>query len=499
MKDLKSFMRKTDCFPLFIVYVFFACLLIHLVYNNVLLSDDLARVKIALDDRKNTNIFEYIYTFLNTDTMTSRPVSGLFTALVSYATGYNQTFYYLGYLFFSLSLLFVLKTVFSLVQNCFFAVIVTVIFALIPIGNPLVFSPLMLNAALATIFYCMSVIVLRRKLQSDKDIFLSILCFVLSVLSYEIFLPLVFTNLLLLKRNRLLYIFSIFAVIFFYRQIAEPYLFTNFYHRSNASLIFDFKRDLIIVAKFIKALTYDTAIGLYRSLMAVKFFSWIDIVSLIILNGGLYFYIRKNNITKLVLPTKIKIYLILSFLFCGLIFLLSEYEPSVKGYSSRTMGGVRLFFVILLVLVIFRYQQKKLLYLLILISSISMISIKNAWVYSSHINDKIFSDLNRNIKEQKINNNKPQSLYIVFDRKETALNLNFSDAQKKDRDFFFRDQHFILEEPMFFAPWEYWFYRGRYHWDPQLEVKYFYYSNDEKIKPYYLYNVKNDELILVNP
>lgn len=97
---LKMSIKKYNYQAIFFLVVFMTFLLGSLVKNNILLTDDLAFVDNARF-AKHKNFFEYIYSFMNTETMTSRPVSAFITALITYASSYYERFYYVAYLFLS--------------------------------------------------------------------------------------------------------------------------------------------------------------------------------------------------------------------------------------------------------------------------------------------------------------------------------------------------------------------------------------------------------------
>ena len=98
-----------DKLYLVVIFAFVILLLMPFLITNVLLTDDLARVEEAASFKNITYFPDYLFNFLNTPTMSSRPVSGFFTAIISYLTGFNEKLYYLGYFFFIVSIYFVFK------------------------------------------------------------------------------------------------------------------------------------------------------------------------------------------------------------------------------------------------------------------------------------------------------------------------------------------------------------------------------------------------------
>lgn len=488
-------MKKQDYFILTVLFIFLGYIIIPLIANNIALTDDIARINEAFELRKVTHISAYIYNFLNTETMSSRPVSGIITSIISYFSGYNEKYYFLGYLFFPISLLFVLKTTYSIFKNYFYAISITFIYCCIPIGTALLFSPLMLNSSLATIFYCISIYLIIEKKNRFYYV-LSITFFILSVFSYEIFLPLIVSNIFLLNKRKIKYFLFVIIIILLYRNLIEPQLFSNYHHRSSVNSVFDIKRDLILIFKIIKVLTYDLFYGLYRAFIALKFYSIVDFVMLIFIGLSLFYYLSKNKFeseTQKLNFTKINIYVYLSIFLSFIIFFFSNYEPSLKGYGSRTMGAVRFFISIILFIVLLNYKQKIIMYIIIFSFLVSTISVKNAWVYGKDFNEKIFSKL----KTKEFSSKECNTLYIVFNKDNIYSNDTFSNKVKNEKNEIFRDKHFIFEEPIFHSPWEPLYYLRKYNLDKKVKILYFFYDDRSKNLPYYLYDLKTNDLQLV--
>ncbi|QBO58354.1 hypothetical protein [Chryseobacterium salivictor] len=492
-----SQLKPLDKLYLLTIFAFIIALLLPFVINNVLLTDDLARVYGAFLYHQIKYFPDYLYRYLNTETMSSRPISGLFTAVISYWTGFYEKLYYLGYIFFIVAIYFVFKLSKCLTNNIFFSIITTAIYCLIPIGTSLLYSPLMLNSSLATIFYCISLIVLIEKKQTTRTLFFSILFFILSVLSYEVFAPLIFLSLLLLKRNKIIYLLSVITSIFIYRQLIEPQIFTNYFHRSDVAQLFQIKRNIMVIFDFIKALTYDLLLSLCRSIRAIRYFTLYDYLLLSLFNLFTFYYIRSKNIVVEFsnnLNIKFNFFIILGVACATLIYFGSGYFPDLFGYNNRTMGALRLYGVLSLSYFLFKTRNHYLIFVVILIFSVSAISVKNAWLYSFKINNEIF----RKISAHKIStDNDIKILYVIFDQKNTDLKTNFSEQRKKDRNAFFLDPHFILQEPMFFATWEHRYYVRKLNLNKDLKIHYFYSTDEAKSKSYYLYNLATDKISIV--
>ena len=486
-----------DKLYLVVIFAFVILLLMPFLITNVLLTDDLARVEEAASFKNITYFPDYLFNFLNTPTMSSRPVSGFFTAIISYLTGFNEKLYYLGYFFFIVSIYFVFKLSQSFTNNIFFSIVSTAIYCLIPIGTSLVFSPLMLNSSLAIIFYCSSLIILIEKKQITSTLFFSMLFFIFSVFSYEVFAPLILLNLLLLKKKRIFYLVGIIGFILIYRQLIGPHVFGNYSQQSNVSQIFQIKRNIIVIFEIIKTLTYDFLLSIYRSFLAIGYFTFYDYWLLFIFNLFTFYYIKKKNIsTEFSNQLNIKFnYFIILGVFCAtLIYFASNYSPNLFGYDNRTLGALRLYGALTLSYLLFKTRNRYIIFLVILIFSVSAISVKNAWLYSFKSNNEIFNKIrSHNIpKHENI-----KMLYVIFDQKNADLQNTFSQQCNKDRNVFFSDSHFILREPMFFETWEGKYYVRRLGLNPDIKIQYYYSRDENKSRPYYLYDLAKDKISIV--
>lgn len=491
---LKMLIKKYNYQAFFFLVVFMTFLLGSLVKNNILLTDDLAFVDNARF-AKHKNFFEYIYSFMNTETMTSRPVSAFITALITYASSYYERFYYLAYLFFIISVFFVFKITQIFTKNFFFSIATVFLYVFLPVGNALVFSPIMLNSALANIFYCSSLIFLLKEQKHKYDVIYSALFFLLSILSYEIFLPLILSNLFLIKKRKISYLAGIIITYLIYKKIIEPSLFENYYHREQVNILLNIKRDFKILLKSIKVIIYDLSISVIRAIKAIRYYSFQDFMSLILISTSFLYFISRNKIEgKPFEKTPNLIHFLISSLILSFtIFLVSNYEPSIKGFSSRTMGGIRLYFSFFLMYIFIKYRLKTLFSITIIIFIINSISVKNALQYSSEINNEIF----KKISLKKITTKKAPYLYIVFNKENINLKKEFSDKQKEDRNYFFRRDQFVAEEPIFFAPWESDYLKHKFNIEKKINIEYYFYNDKVKTKPYYLFDFHRNNLLLI--
>lgn len=286
----------------------FSCiLLLQLTSERVLLTDDLARIR---ESRYYTSFSSFIINFLNTNTMSSRPISGIFYAPSIYLIRYlDVEIYYINYLFYLSSLVMIYIVISKFYDNKV-ATLGTFIYSILPIGTSIVFSPIMMNSALATIFYCISLlfilkikenslIVERERERERFYVLLSIIFFFLSVLSYEIFIPLILLNAYLLPTNKisykLLYLIITLGLIFGYRQILEPLLFSNYFHRNNNVNILNLSRNIKIIKEIALIFSIRLPNAIFRGIKAIIFYEIKDYILLLIGSFFSYFIIFKQN------------------------------------------------------------------------------------------------------------------------------------------------------------------------------------------------------------
>ena len=355
----------------------------------------------------------------------------------------------------------------------------------------------MLNSNIATVFYCASIIVLKERKQTPAVFFFSILFFLFSVFSYEVFAPLIFLNLLLVQRRKFLYLISIIIPILIYRQLIEPQLFNNYAHRSDVTQVLQVKRSIMVVFEITKTMTYDLFTSLFRSARAVAYFTVYDYLLFGLFNLFTCYYLSKKNIVS-EFPTDLNIkfnfFLILGFFSAALIYFGSTYSPSLFGYHNRTLAGIRLYGVLIITYFLFKKANSYLIFFTILIFSVSAISVKNAWLYSFEINNDLF----KKISFHNIPNTKNiKMLYVIFDQKNADLQATFTKQGKKDRNIFFSDPHFILKEPMYFETWESKYYVRKFSLNPTIKIEHFYSGDENKSKPYYLFDLTTDKLSVV--
>ncbi len=427
---------------LLVILLFYLCYIIYsLASNQAILADDLVQLQ-TNNNLENKNYFQFLQNFLDSAQMSPRPVSGIVYLTISYVSQFHYSYYFLGLLFFPINTL-VLYFVTKKLWGDYTAIILTLIYSLLFFGTTMQFSPIMLNANLATIFWLLSVNFLIGTTQAKTHLFLSIFCFLLSVLSYEIFAPAIFLLILLIKNNktRFFYFSLSISLLLLYRKISAPWFFSQEYHRENLASILDFKRDGLVLVLMVKMFFRDIFVVVYKSFLNLYQINLLEVVFLI--STTILVYLTTLQLSKKfdgILIKKILKIALFGLLLSLLIFFFSTYKPTLFGFDNRNLGAVRLFFSVLLVAVFFLLTQNlkpmlksAIISGLVMILMICSISLKNAWIYASDFNNTMFSTLSQDVKKIKTD----------------CVKIDFY-----DQPFVQKNPNFILREPIFFYDWE---------------------------------------------
>lgn len=133
-----------------------------------------------------------------------------------------------------------------------------------------------------------------------------------------------------------------------YKKIIEPSLFENYYHREQVNILLNIKRDFKILLKSIKVIIYDLSISVIRAIKAIRYYSFQDFISLILISTSFLYFISRNKIEgKPFEKTPNLIHFLISSLILSFtIFFVSNYEPSIKGFSSTNDGRNQIIFLI---------------------------------------------------------------------------------------------------------------------------------------------------------
>lgn len=386
--------------------------------------------------------FSFIFSFLDSTIMAARPVSGIVTGTLSFLVKNHESAYLLGTLFFPLSLI-AIYWVGQKILSKELASLLTLLYCCSVIGTSIQFTSIMLNSNLATIFFTLSIyyIYVREK------IIVSSLFFIASILSYEIFLPLVLLNLFLIKENKKRILFAVLTlgVIVIFRKVIQPNIFVNSYQRDEVGKILELKRVLLVVVFTVKLFFKDIFVGIYKGLLHIKKLTVLEWILSVIIPFVVYKMFSSYDFkNKLQITKKINIISFVSILLGLSIFFFSSYIPTLFGFNNRNLGAVRLFYTLFIIsgiicLAVKLNLNSKMIstffaviaFLLI----ITNISVKNSWIYASHFNNELFSKLNMALKENNIENGDICLDYDVFNELKTNPDL-------------------IFREPLFYDDWE---------------------------------------------
>lgn len=470
---------------IFLTILLFISIYLTFVNNDVILTDDLSTGFVCnyINDFK-LSYTDFISKYTSTPNMTSRPISSAIFYTIIYLMKFNEKFYYLNYLFFLISIIiifFTVKKIFS--ENI--SVIITIFYSLIPIGTSIVYSPIMMNSNIATIFYGLSLFFIYGR----RNLFLSIIFLFFSVLSYEIFAPLIIFNAFLVSNNfkiRFIYFLVFIMCFILYKKIIEPYFFPNYIAREKLDYVFNFKRNLMLIYLSFRMIFYDVPKALFKSVLAIKYYSLTDYLTLIVYIVTSNYIVFKCQFNLDLPSKKVLRYSIIGLLVCFLIYPFSFYDPTLYGFNNRTLGGIRLFFSIVVVLLLFSFLYNKnyssqfplklVLSFCFIFFSISTISIKNAWHFSDEYNKKLFMNLSFHL------NKNLRSNFIFI--------LNRDEELKKDK--------YILNEPIFLEHWESSALKKYSQIPSNFDIYYFHNYQKKFPEKYYIYNNTENKLYFVN-
>lgn len=278
----------------------------------------------------------------------------------------------------------------------------------------------------------------------------------LSFLSYEISLPLLGLNVLLVaihknkftsSKNYWLSVFLTGALpiisFLFYKNILEDLIYGISYNREKPTAFLDMQRNLKVTLKALSSVTSTLIKSFVRGVVAIKYYSLPDILLLITTSVCFIIGIKKSQLKAHNLSV-IFILSLIGFGFANIIYILSEYLPTIYEYRNRTMAFPKLFLGIMWISALFfvaKFSQKtaKVLLSLMMISlSIFAISVKNAWIHANDFNNLLFQ--------------KTKALIHSLPEEDKGI-YNF--AMRYDRDsVWMNDSHFILYEQVYQSYYE---------------------------------------------
>lgn len=440
MKTTNEKYEKNFIF-LFLLIFFYIFYILYTIFSlDVVLADDL--IMIYSGKNIDQNFFEYIVSFVDSSTMSARPVSGFITGTIVFLSKSNDSIYFSGLVFFPLSILtiyFVLNKILPKEIAC----LVILFYSVSLIGTSIQFSPIMLNSNLATIFYALSIYFIAVK----KNLVASTFLFILSILSYEIFFIGIIINILLIKgnKNKIFYAVFTLGLIFLYRKCIQSYFLVNSYERDSFSNVFNMDRNFKVFLWSLKIIFRDYFVAVFKSianLWKINLFEW---MMALLTSFGVFkilTYFDFNSHSEKV--KKVAVVSFLGFIISFGIFIFSTYKPSLFGFENRNLGAVRLFSTLSIICFAIYIARKSVLKknIAVMIFSIAAfilvitnLGIKNSWIYANDFNNEVFKQIKTELDENKIQNG---TICVDFDVYNELEN----------------NPNFILREPVFFNNWE---------------------------------------------
>ena len=253
-------------------------------------------------------------------------------------------------------------------------------------ASTFIISPVnQLSASLSFFFFGLGLLVEKRwsfRREANPTVYF---CFLLSLLSYEISLPLIITHYLytvLAKPRKLWKITSlplVLILLIFWQKVIAVYFFNS-----------DLSRlETVGVMQFVSfVFTYVVSIPL----VLILSFSSFHIPVLAILFFVVFVYWRENiSASGLRQERQVLIVLFLGFLSSGLLFLFSGRYSSIEGYENRGLTSSWILFSIILVSAL-SYRKNWLSFMLILVVA------TNYLLFLGKIDDSVrASDARRNV------------------------------------------------------------------------------------------------------
>ena len=255
-------------------------------------------------------------------------------------------------------------------------------------------------------FYCLSLIYLKKD-YNRRNLLISSLFFLLSILSYEICIPLLLLNILLIQKNKfkssreykhyiVMLVLTPVGFYFFYRFALRDLLFVNSTNRERIGKIFNVSRDFQVIYKLILTYSFSLIKSIVRGVVAIRFYSIEDFVVLIMVNILFVLQVAKYKFREIKNLDKVLKLSIIGFVLTNGIYFLSDYLPNLYYFSNRVMGASKLLFGVVLVAGVFYISKKSpkvakgTLFLGFFLLSVTAISIKNAWIYANEFNISLF-------------------------------------------------------------------------------------------------------------
>ncbi len=234
-------------------------------------------------------------------------------------------------------------------------------------ASTFILSPVnQLSASLSFFFFAIGLLV-EKRLEGRRNAYTIIyLCFLFSLLSYEISFPLIITHYLftISSKSRKLSDFSLFpvvlALLIFWQKVIAVYVFNSDFSRLEAI-------DVIPFVSFI--LTYLVSIPYALALGIADYALYIFFVAVLLFSVYVRSLLAARDYRH---EPRIVIVLSLGFLSSGFLFLLSGRYSLIEGYQNRGLTSSWILFSIILVWLL-RYRKLWLLVLVTLIVAVNYV------------------------------------------------------------------------------------------------------------------------------
>lgn len=311
--------------------------------------------------------------YLTKSSATMRPVQAILLSVALFLYRFQPAFYIFTNLSFWFLSLFLAASVFSKIFGKNVALFFILLAAVPVLSSTTLFSPItLLSATFSYLLWSVSFWLLYRFLRQKKSVlfFISCLFLLLSLLNYEIVLPLTVLNLGLpyimagrnfdLKRyikNILLPILLVFLLVVIYQKLVVP-LFAVSYSRIG------WPRSLTEVAGTTFLLPYSFLAGLpFLLISSLDRFSPEGLMAGLILAALVMKQTATSGRHVIFSKRRVSFILILSFGACLVMFLFSRYMPTIFGYGNRTLSSAYFLFSLSLAFVGDYLVRKKWFYL----------------------------------------------------------------------------------------------------------------------------------------
>lgn len=477
-------------------------------------SDDITHVKILEDYQKGiTSTFDVFHHYLTEPARYQRPVSGVYAAVQTVLGKPNIfMFFFLRFLYTFTFFAYFRMLLKREIKDEYFIFALLFLSGIVPIAGAVYFQFCMWHIFLMLSVYCLHLDLLYRK----KPVwhFLSGLMFVLASMftEYALFMVpfvayLIFFQIPSSNSIRKFFLAVVLPLIFIviYRYILVDWMFGNPEKFDEARFAFTIENFIRYLATTVKLFIFYIPNLLWKSLLAVRFYTFTDgvlfmiasAVTIILLQSK---FLEKNYRITLKHVALTFLLFLVSFSFCAVTF----YKPYVGGFNTRIFSlsifvfpvsvGVITFFIRNIAL------RKIIFSVVLLISTITLLSQKNAWVFASELNEKFISSE----KLANVDLSKSNTVLISYEQEKYP--------------------QFVVEEPAnsHLIPYYHIYHQNRKPidlYDISLKPKSgkfwgieydrntenFYYINGQKIKifnrefnyPFYIYQYETDKLDLI--